>query len=57
MSYEKRLQQLKHTWMEIQELRDKKALAQKKVKKYQKEVRSLAQEIPKRLNEFNKTMV
>lgn len=54
---EQRLKLLKESWIEIQKLREQKSNAQKQVQKYQKIVRSLSQEIPKKLNEFNERMV
>ncbi len=57
MSYELRLKKLKESWMEIQGLRDERARQRKIMQKAQKRVRHLSQEIPKKLNQFNQTMV
>lgn len=57
MSFELRLKKLKDSWMEIQNMRDEQNRQRKIAQKAQKRVRSLAQEIPKKLNEYNKMMV
>lgn len=57
MSFELRLRTIKKNWLEVQELRDERARQRKIQQKAQKRVRQLSQEIPKKLNEFNKSMV
>lgn len=57
MSYELRLKKLRESWMEIQGMRDERARQRKIQQNAQKIVRNLSQEIPKKLNEFNETMV
>ncbi len=57
MSYELRLKKLKESWMEIQKLRDERNKQRKIWQKAGKRVKELSQEIPKKLNEFNDSMV
>lgn len=54
---ELRLKLLKDRWLEIQKLRDKQRKARAMIKKYQKQVREIAQKLPKLLDEFNNRMV
>ena len=54
MSFELRLSQLQKSWIEIQDLRDKMKLLNSKKKKIDSEIRSIAQLIPKKLDEYNK---
>lgn len=57
MSFELRLKRLKAKWTEIQELRGSQQKNRKIMQKAQKEVRRIAQELPKKLNEYNEMMV
>jgi len=56
MSWELQIREKKKEWMKIQELRENLEKNKKKVLLLNQEIRSLSQTIPKKLNEFNKSM-
>jgi len=57
MSFELRLKRLKGAWTIIQELREEQQKARILARKYGEKVRQIAQELPKKMNEYNEMMV
>ena len=56
-NFETRLKLLKQSWDEIQAMREDRMIHRKAMQKAQKKVRQLSQEIPRKLDEYNKLMV